>query len=158
MAQAQPGGTSEEEALAFEVATRDLVGLALRSVADLQMSLPQIRLLMVLGEHGPTSSSKCAQALGVAASSVTRLADRLHDSGHLTRRADTSRRSVVVLELTAAGRRAVEEVTSRRRQELRLALDQLEPADRSRCAAILQHLHDLLGDTGAEPYRLQLPL
>jgi len=154
----EPSRTSTEELLAFEVATRDLVGVALRSVEQLEVSLPQYRLLLTLHQLGRVSSTQCAEALGVVASSVTRLADRLHASGHLVRGADPDNRSVVTLELTEAGRRVVRQVTTRRRRQLRQALDRLDPAERAACAAVLERLHRTLLDAGSESPPDRLPL
>lgn len=147
-----------DELLAFEVATRDLVGVALRSVDRLEVSLPQFRLLLVLHELGRSSSTQCAKALDVAGSSVTRLADRLHASGHLIRGADDSNRSVVTLELTAPGRRVVEEVTARRRAELSRVLGLLDPDARAACAAALASLHERLGDGYSNDLSSPVPL
>jgi len=145
--------TTVAELLAFEVATRDLVGVALRSVEHLKMSLPQFRLLLALRENGRQTSSQCAQALGVVASTVTRLADRLDASGHLTRGSDPTNRSIVTLELTAKGRKLVDEVVTRRRTELARVLDRLDPAERAAAAAGLGSLHDRLGEENpAERY------
>ncbi|WP_026918413.1 MarR family transcriptional regulator [Gordonia shandongensis] len=156
MVDADPPTVSLDEIVAFENATRDLVGLALRSVEDLDMSLPQVRLLLVLDDLGPSPSTRCADALGVVGSTVTRLADRLVDTGHLTRAADHDNRSVVVLRLTEAGRDVVRSVTDRRRRELRRALDTLDPDLRAACAAALRALHDpLVRDESA---RRHLPL
>src|SRR5690606_1848168 len=110
----------------------------------LEVSLAQFRLLLVLDERGRSSSTECAQALGVVGSTVTRLADRLHTSGHLVRGADTANRSVVTLELTEVGRRLVRRVRSRRRRELKKVLDRLDPAERARCAAVLTTLHQVM--------------
>lgn len=140
--------TSAEELEAFEVVTRDLVGLALRSVEQLEVSLPQFRLLLVLDQRGRSTSTECARALGVVGSSVTRLADRLDASGHLVRGTDPANRSVVTLELTEAGRRLVTGVGTVRRRALRRVLDRLAPEDRAACAAVLSTLHDLLDDGG----------
>jgi DNA-binding MarR family transcriptional regulator len=139
--------TSLDELVAFEIATRDLVGLALRSLEDQDVSLAQLRLLLVLDELGRSSSTRCAQALGVAGSSVTRLADRLDASGHLARGADPSNRSVVTLELTDAGRRVVQQVVAHRRRALTTVLDRLDSAERRACAAVLRRLHEMLADT-----------
>lgn len=147
-----------DELTAFEVATRDLVGVALRSVEHLEVSLPQFRLLLVLHEQGRSTSTHCAQALNVAGSSVTRLADRLHASGHLVRSADASNRSVVILELTEPGRRLVRQVTARRRRELRRVLGLLDPATRAACAAALVSLHARLGDHYADDLHSPVPL
>ncbi|TQC43417.1 MarR family transcriptional regulator [Rhodococcus sp. WS4] len=145
--------TSPEDLRAFEVAIRDLVGVALRSIegGDVEVTLPQLRLLMVLSEEGTVSSSQAARALGVAASTVTRLADRLLASGHLRRGADRSNRSVVTLESTARGRAVVEQVNARRQGELRRILDQLDPTERSDCAATLRRIHECLNGTPTPP-------
>lgn len=130
------------ELVAFEVATRDLVGIALRSVDQVGVSLPQFRLLLVLQQLGRSTSTECANALGVAGSSVTRLADRLHTNGHLIRGTDPRNRSVVTLELTAQGRKLVRQVTARRRRELSRVLNGIDPAERAACAAVLRILHE----------------
>lgn len=147
-----------EEVLAFEIATRDLVGLALRSVEKANVSLPQFRLLLVLDELGEVSSTRCARALGVAGSSVTRMADRLHSSGYLVRGVDPDNRSVVTLALTAAGRRVVRQVSAWRRRELSAALDRLDPVQRRVCAEALAQLHETLGAGGVDDPAPRLPL
>lgn len=151
-------GTAAGDLVAFEIATRDLVGVALRSVDRLEVSLPQFRLLLVLHELGRSSSTQCARALDVAGSSVTRLADRLHASGHLIRSAGESNRSVVTLELTTTGRRVVEEVTARRRAELGRVLGLLDPDARAACAATLTSLHERLGDEYTSGLSSPMPL
>lgn len=150
-------GTTVEELLTFELATRDLVGVALRSVADLEVSLSQFRLLVVVHELGRPSSTRCAQALGVVGSSITRLADRLDASGHLIRATDPDNRSVVVLELTDAGRRVVERVTTSRRHQLGQALDRLDAGERAACVAVLAKLHDALAEAPDEAPHDRLP-
>lgn len=150
--------TPVDELVAFEVATRDLVGVALRSLDQLEVSLPQFRLLVVLQEQGRSTSTECARALGVVGSSVTRLADRLHASGHLVRGADPSNRSVVTLELTALGRKLVRQVSARRRRELSRVLDRLDPAERAACASALRTLHDRLGDGYTDDVYSPMPL
>ncbi|MGA5543771.1 MarR family winged helix-turn-helix transcriptional regulator [Mycobacterium sp. NPDC051198] len=150
--------TPVDELSAFEVATRDLVGVALRSVDQLEISLPQCRLLLVLQARGKSTSTECAQALGVVGSTVTRLADRLDASGHLTRGSDPSNRSVVTLSLTDRGRKLVRQVNTRRRRELSKVLDRLDPAERAACASVLRSFHDLLTDDDADDLNRPIPL
>lgn len=138
--------TTAEELSAFEVAVRDLAGLALRSVDKVDVTLPQFRLLSVLASEGALTSTACAKALGVVGSTVTRLADRLHASGHLTRGSDPANRSVVKLELTDKGRTVVAEVGADRRKELRRVLDRIDPVQRAECAAVLRSLHEEFTD------------
>lgn len=134
--------TPVDELVAFEVATGDLVGVALRSVEKVGVSLPQFRLLLVLAQSGRSTSSDCAKALGVVGSSVTRLADRLHSRGYLVRGGDPANRSVVTLELTDQGRDVVRKVTAHRRRELRGVLDRIDAAERAACATVLRTLHE----------------
>ncbi len=150
--------TPVDELSAFEVATRDLVGVALRSVEQLEISLPQFRLLSVLQERGKSTSTECAQALGVVGSTVTRLADRLDASGHLARGSDPTNRSVVTLSLTERGRKLVRQVSTKRRRELSRVLDRLDPTERAACAAALRSFHDLLADDDADDLNRPIPL
>lgn len=138
--------TPVAELQAFAQLTNDLVGVALRSVDDVEVSLPQFRLLLVLQQSGRSTSTQCAKALGVVGSSVTRLADRLHKAGYLVRGSDPSNRSVVTLELTARGRKLVRQVTTHRRRELSRVLDHIDPAERAACAAVLRTLHERFTD------------
>lgn len=140
--------TPVAELIAFEVATRDLVGIALRSIELLEgeVSLPQLRLLLVLHEYQRCTSTQAAHALGVVGSSVTRLADRLDASGHLVRGAEPTNRSIVTLELTDKGRGLVKQVVAQRRRELSRALNQLDPVERAACARGLRSLHERLGN------------
>ena len=75
---------------ALELMTRALVGLTLQSLQVLgaEVSLPQFRLLLVLSALGRVPSSRLAAELGMTASSVTRLADRLEAAGLAARGAD----------------------------------------------------------------------
>ncbi|MBT8225945.1 MAG: MarR family transcriptional regulator [Dactylosporangium sp.] len=101
-------------------ASRALVGLAARSLADLDadVTLPQYRALVVLASRGPQRIVDIAAELGVTPSTGTRMCDRLvrKELAHRTR-SDTDRRAVW-LTLTPAGRALVDEVTRRRREEL----------------------------------------
>src|ERR1700744_4897610 len=98
-----------ETASVLQTATRMLAGVALRSldVLDDEVTLPQFRLLAVLADLGPVPSGQAARTLGLDPSTVTRLADRMVDAGHVIRGAAPQHRSVVTLELTASGRELV---------------------------------------------------
>ena len=87
----------------LQAATRVLAGVALRSldVLDGAVTLPQFRMLAVLADLGQARSGQVARVLGLDASTVTRLADRLAAAGHVTRGSEPGHRNVVTLELTA---------------------------------------------------------
>lgn len=139
---------TNEEIAAFQAATPDLIGVALRSLEVLagEVSLPQFRLLLALRDTGRCQSSRVARALGVGASSVTRLADRLYASGHITRGRDERSRSVVTLELTERGRELVEKVLEWRHRELARILSRLPAEARAATAGGLRLFHEAVGE------------
>ncbi|MGH3598887.1 MAG: MarR family winged helix-turn-helix transcriptional regulator [Pseudonocardiaceae bacterium] len=101
-------------------ASRLLVAVAARSLAGLEeeVTLAQYRTLVVLASRGPQKPADVAVALGVTASTVTRMSDRLVRKGLIRRRASRRDRREVRLGLTDAGRLLIEEATRVRRREL----------------------------------------
>jgi DNA-binding MarR family transcriptional regulator len=88
---AEAGVSDSGEVAELEMLTRALVGITLQTLEVLggQVSLPQFRLLLAASTLGRAPSSRLAEAAGVPASSVTRLADRLQAGGLLARRRRT---------------------------------------------------------------------
>jgi DNA-binding MarR family transcriptional regulator len=115
---AQVGQAEVVEALL--AASRALVGVAARSLAgmDADVTLSQLRTLVVLASRGPQRAVDVAAELGVNPSTGTRMCDRLVRKGLVRRARATGDRRVVRLSLTPAGRDLVAEVTRRRRAEL----------------------------------------
>jgi DNA-binding MarR family transcriptional regulator len=132
----------------LQAATRVLAGVALRSleVLDGAVTLPQFRMLAVLADLGRARSVQVARALGLEASTVTRLAGRLVGAGYVIRGSEPGHRGVVTLELTAAGRDLVSQVTAWRERELARILRQLPPAGRVQVTAALRQLVDAAGE------------
>jgi len=130
---------------ALQQVTRDLLGLAVRSVDEVgEVSLPQMRLLFALRDEGQASCTHLAQVLDVSGSSVTRLADRLVASGHLTRSTDPESRSRVLLALTEHGNEVIDAVLAWRSRELTRALHSLDGAALDSLTRGLDVLHDRL--------------
>lgn len=148
-------GPTDEEIQAFQRAARDLVGVALHSLeaAGEGVSLPQMRVLLALRDLGRCPSSKVAHTLGMGASSITRLADRLAASGHVVRGADPHHRSVVTLELSVRGAALVERVLAWRREEFGRILSRIDPALRAQAVRALGQFHEVVG----EAYAAELP-
>lgn len=124
---------TDPDVATLEVLTRVLVGLAWNSAhaAPAGLSFSQFRLLLVLHHLGRVPSSHLAAALGVNASTVTRLADKLVTRGYLARGADQHNRAVVTVEVTETGRTVVSQVVAARQTALRTALDRMPPETRS---------------------------
>jgi len=145
-----PARTQEfpEQVEALQEATRVLAGVALRSLDALDgvITLPQFRMLAVLAGLGRARSARVARALGLDASTVTRLADRLVAAGHVARGSDPRHRSVVTLELTPSGQRLVSVVSVWRQRELSRIVAALPPAARSQLTGILGQLVAAAGE------------
>jgi DNA-binding MarR family transcriptional regulator len=154
------GKPATEAVAALELMTRALVGLTLQSlrVLDGEVSLPQFRLLLVLSELGQVPSSRLAAELGMTASSVTRLADRLEGAGLLVRGADPRSRSIVTLEVTAAGVDLVARVVERRHLLLAAVLERMEPGEREAAVRVARRVSALSGDAAALSATGPLPL
>jgi DNA-binding MarR family transcriptional regulator len=142
---AEPAGLSD----AVLTASRVLVAVAARSLAEHEttVSLPQYRALVVIASRGPQRPVDLAGALGVDASTSTRMCDRLVRKRLITRRRDVVDRRVVHLDLSAAGRRLVERVTERRRQEIESILGSVDPSERSNLVHAFRVFATAAGET-----------
>lgn len=153
---APPGGADGAVEVLLRT-SRVLVGVASRALEQLgeEVTLSQFRLLSVLGEHGPIASVEAAGWLGTAGSSVTRLADRLEESGHVRRRREPPNRSVVHLELTASGRALLDRVWGWRRDELARLVRQLPPGSAELIETAMRAFVEAAGSGyGADPAEL----
>jgi DNA-binding MarR family transcriptional regulator len=149
-------GDFAEQVEALQAATRVLAGVALRSldVLDGVITLAQFRMLAVLAGLGRARSARVARALGLDASTVTRLADRLVAAGHVERGSDPGHRSVVTLELTSSGQSLVSAVSGWRQRELGRIVAALPPATRAQLTDVLGQLVTAAGEgcgLAAEP-------
>jgi DNA-binding MarR family transcriptional regulator len=141
---------------AFLGASRALVGVAARSLADVgeDVTLTQYRVLIELASRGPQRLADLARVLEVDRSTATRMCDRLVRK-HLAqrRRASSDRRSVRV-SLTASGRELVEEVSRRRRGEIARILRRLPVTDRRPALEALRAFADAAGEVPEQDWAL----
>jgi DNA-binding MarR family transcriptional regulator len=120
------------DVLALEMMTRALIGIALEAISSegQGVTLPQFRLLLALEGLGRVSSSRLATQLGLAASAITRMVDRLERAELVRRGTDRSNRSIVTVELTPAGQRLVTRALAHRHERLATVLDRMSPDER----------------------------
>ena len=78
-------------------ATRALVGVAAQSIAEVsdEVSLAQLRVLVLLDARGEMTMGDLAELLAVNPSTATRVCDVLEDKGYVSRAPDGSNRRVV---------------------------------------------------------------
>ena len=143
--------SSRADVAAFERLTQALVGITAQSLDALDgtVTVSQFRLLRTLDGLGRVSCTTLAAALGTAASSVTRLVDKLEAAGFVARGADPHSRSIVTVEVTVAGREVVTSLLARRRALLEAVLDAMPLAERERAAEAAERFVLLAGDAVA---------
>lgn len=148
------------EVAQLEMLTRSLIGITLQGLEVLgdAVSLPQFRLLLAASALGRAPSSRLAEATGVPASSVTRLADRLVAHGLLARGTDARSRSIVTIEITGAGRELVDRVVERRHELLAAVLARMAPQERTAVATAAARFTALAADAAALGGTGPLPL
>ncbi len=101
-------------------ASRALLGVVARSVAAAleEVSLPQLRVLVLLAATGPQRSGELAERSGVHPSTFSRTADRMVAGGWIRRVDNPASRREVLVTLTPAGRELVAGIIERRRSEI----------------------------------------
>ncbi|MFF9059677.1 MarR family winged helix-turn-helix transcriptional regulator [Streptomyces sp. NPDC101213] len=139
----------DEVTRAVLTASRLLVAVSARSIAAVEerVTLAQFRMLVVLSSRGATKLVALADLLQVAPSTAMRMVDRLITAGLADRRTNPANRRETLLQLTEEGRRTVEEVTARRRQEIAAIVARLRPTQR---LALIEAL-DAFNEAGGEP-------
>ena len=113
-------GAVDDLVTALLTASRALVGVSARSLAEIEASvtLTQFRMLVVLDGHGPSSLNHLADRLDVSPSTAARMVDRLIERRFVRRRENKANRREVVIDLTSDGQRIVDQVTDRRRASI----------------------------------------
>jgi DNA-binding MarR family transcriptional regulator len=138
------------------VVSRALVGVAARSLAatESKVTLPQYRALVLLETRGPQNVGSLAEALGIHASTVTRLCDRLLTKGLIERATSPQSRREVSLRLSTAGRALVRAETTRRRKEIRRIVSSLDPNALQSLTASFRALAEAAGEVPEHAWRL----
>ena len=147
-AAAAPKGDRTDLVEALLAASRAMVALAARSLADLdaEVTLPQFRALVVLASRGPQRVVDISTELGVNPSTGTRMCDRLVRKKLIRRYRSNADRREVRLTLTAEGRRLVREVTDRRRVELVRLVDTMPERWHAPVTEALRSFADAAGE------------
>ena len=95
---------------------------------EIAVTMPQAKLLYLLGASGELHMSELVTRLGVALSTVSGLVDRVVDAGLATRREDLVDRRQVVVSLTPAGAAFVDRFRELNARQMRELLEQVDDA------------------------------
>lgn len=118
---------------------------------DGEVTLTQLRALAVLAERGPQRSVDLANAIGIDASTASRVCTRLAHRGFVAvRRSHESRRELRIA-LTAEGQSVLDAVGAEHLKSIHAVLDDLDPASRAFAAATFRRIAQALSvEDGAE--------
>lgn len=108
------------------------------------ISSAQMRVLWTAAEARPATPARVAGILGLSRPSVTELAARLEQTGHLRRVRSEDDRREVFLELRPKGRRMIAEYARRRLERMRKVVGALDARERARLVSALETVDALL--------------
>jgi DNA-binding MarR family transcriptional regulator len=138
--------TREQEtdrALELFNATVTLVDpVRLRAWADLGLTVPTLKVLLLLREHPGMPAGLLAQQLGVTPSTITGLVDRLVAQGLVRREEDPRDRRLVRNYLTPVGASTVGDIQRHARELVSNVLAKLDDEQLTRLCAALGDLID----------------
>ena len=140
-------------------ASRSLVAVATRSLgaAAEETTIAQYRALVVLASRGPRRMADLAEALDVAPSTAGRMCDRLVRKGLVRRHRARGDRRAVLVSVTTAGRRVVDEATSRRRALIAEILERLPVPAQQAVAQALRAFADAAGEVPDSEWPTAVP-
>jgi DNA-binding MarR family transcriptional regulator len=118
--------------------------------ARLDLTMPQLKVLMLLGCHGSSTVTHLAAQMQVSPPNVTGILDRLALHGWIRREPDAQDRRVVRVFLTAEGVSLLDGLQDASAARTRAQLAEMAPADQ---AALGQGLRALLDAAPAGPDR-----
>ena len=123
----------EDDATAVLAGTQVIGSLIAESISQVEreVTMPQLRVLMLAATQAPLNLLTVAADLGVHPSNATRACDRLVRAGLLDRRTSTRDRRHLAMSLTPAGHRLVDQVLGYRRRHVERLLDTMSPEDRA---------------------------
>lgn len=141
-------GPSAEQIEAVVLATRVLVAVTAQSLASLEnhVTLPQLRVLVMIASRGPQNLTAVTHGLGVHASNATRPCDRLVEAGLIQRSEDPADRRNLVLRLTAGGHQLVRDMTGQRRAAIATILAKMPGELRDGLVPVLRGFAQAAGE------------
>ena len=123
------------------------------SLKELGFGSGQPKLVNYLDRHGPCTQRELAEFYEVDPEAVSRMLSALEKRGYVTRRADGANRRRDLVEVTPAGRRAVEQWRERSRAAEDVMLQGFTEEERARFADYLARVHrNLRGKGGGGPW------
>jgi DNA-binding MarR family transcriptional regulator len=108
-------------------AFRELLPMLPKEWLHLNLTMPQLKVTLILFMGGPSRMSTLASDLGVSMATATGVVDRLVDRGLVVREGDPADRRVVICRLSDEGESLISGLWQLSRDQLGLMLQNLSP-------------------------------
>jgi DNA-binding MarR family transcriptional regulator len=108
------------------------------------VSLPQLRMLLLLEMDGPSTMGDLARRASVAMPTATSSVNALVKARYVTRRRAKRDRRIVVVTLSAKGKDVLERLHEERAQRLQKVLERLDAADQTRFVEAFEVMLEVL--------------
>ena len=131
---------------------RELLPIVPKEVLELDLTMPQLKVVLLLFLNGPSRMSDIASALGVSLATATGVADRLVDREIVLREDDPRDRRVVLCHLSDKGEELISGLWHLARERARQLLNGI---DYSRLSLVTEALEALLHAGEATKEELQ---
>lgn len=112
----------------------------------MDLTMQQLKVLLVLAASGARTSHDLAQALGVGATTLTGIVDRLEARELVVRKADVRDRRVRLVALSEQGEALVRDAHELHRDHARRLLNRLEPRLLGNLAEVLETMAALIDE------------
>jgi DNA-binding MarR family transcriptional regulator len=106
--------------------------------AEQELTFGQMRLLFLLGKHGPSPMSRIAEWLSIGLPTASGVVERVERHGLVARQHRVDDRRVVDCQLTPGGRRLIDEIYGMRLEMLRQFLGVLTQDEQAEMARLLK--------------------
>lgn len=145
-------GVTNEQVESVMRASRALVGITAASISTVDdlVTVPQLRVMMMIATRGAVNLAAVAAGLQVSASNASRICDRLLKIGMVDRRDDPADRRNIALTLTPDGQALIDRVVHHRRIAIRRILREMSPTQRDALATALDAFATVAGEPREE--------
>lgn len=135
----------------FRSAMAELRCIGSERLLRLGVSMSQLHVMSMLERHGDMTMSRLADMIDISLSNATGLIDRMEERGFVVRARVPDDRRVVLVTLTDAGRKLLDDIEVLRAETLRIVLDRLEPDQLDGIARASADLRDALAEVASAP-------
>jgi DNA-binding MarR family transcriptional regulator len=152
VAESDPESVAKAAIIAdFRVSMGELKCIGSERLLRQGISMAQLHVLYLVESHGEMPMNRLADMLDISFSNATGLIDRIEERGFVERMRVPTDRRIVVVRLTPAGRRMLDEIEDVREQILRRVLDELDPVQLAGVASAMIDLRNAVVATLTGP-------